>query len=401
MFRVPIQKLEGPLQLRVHFYSDGIDGAGGLYVDDIRVLHGSGDGGNPFSHDPAARHQYAIMPRGQIAGRPARDDPAIDAAAAWSLGIPRQDVTVALLDDGVERNHPDLAFWEPEKDEEKLFPGEPVGPEDRHGTACAGVLGAVANNGIGIAGVAPGALLLPLHRGIDDLSIVRAIDFAVANGAHVLVIPWGWTGAAPEVITRAIVDAIDAGTTVVAAAGNGVHRPYSDAVNYPCRLSASTPLICVGASGIAGEPKGWASEDGLYWWRSAEDETGPDLLAPGTWLHATDRRGPFGYNDGSRDVPPDWTDEFAGTGASACYVGGVASLMASHDPLLRPEELKRLITDTATRLPSTTARRVELLLVAPKAAALAAIESAAARDRESEAAETTRLLREMPLRVFE
>ena len=122
---------------------------------------------------------------------------------------------MALLDDGVERNHPDLAFWEPVKDdeesdddaradgdsapgEEELFPGEPVSPEDRHGTACAGVLGAIANNGIGIAGVAPGALLLPLHRGIDDLSIVRAIDAAVEHGAHVLVIPWGWTGAAPR-----------------------------------------------------------------------------------------------------------------------------------------------------------------------------------------------------------
>jgi subtilisin family serine protease len=391
MFRVQVQKLATPLQVLVHFYSDGLGEAEGLFVDDIRVLYSSGDGGNPFSHDPAARHQYAIMPRGQIAGWPASGDPRTDAAAAWSVGIPEKDVIVALLDDGVERSHPDLAFWEPVKDEEgesknerELFPGEPVSPEDRHGTACAGVLGAIANNAIGIAGVAPGALLLPLRRGIDDLSIVRAIDAAVEHGAHVLVIPWGWTGAAPEVITRAIIDAIDAGTTIVAAAGDGVHRPYSDAVDYPCVLSASTPLICVGASSIAGEPKGPASADGLYWWRSAEDETGPDLLAPGTWLHATDRRGPLGYNDGSQNVLSDWTDEFAGTGASACYVGGVATLMASHDPLLQPEELKRLITTTATKLPSSTARHNDLRLVAPKAAAQAAIEWAAARTRSSD-----------------
>jgi subtilisin family serine protease len=401
MFRVPVQKLVRPLQVRVHFYSDGLGGADGLFVDDIRVLYSSGDGGDSFCRDPAARHQYAIMPRGQIAGWPASGDPGTDAAAAWSAGIPKKDVIVALLDDGVERSHPDLVFWEPVKDEEgesedderadgdpqdegELFPGEPVSPEDRHGTACAGVLGAIANNGIGIAGVAPGALLLPLHRGIDDLSIVRAIDAAVEHGAHVLVIPWGWTGAAPEVITRAIIDAIDAGTTIVAAAGDGVHRPYGNAVDYPCVLSASTSLICVGASSIAGEPKGSASADGLYWWRSAEDEAGPDLLAPGTWLHATDRRGPLGYNDGSQNVPSDWTDEFAGTGASACYVGGVATLMASHDPLLQPEELKRLITTTATKLPSSTARRNDLRLVAPKAAAQAAIESAAARVRDSD-----------------
>jgi len=398
LFRVPPEKLANPLQLHVHFYSDDLDGADGLYVDDIRVLFKTGDdAGDPFCHDPAALQQYAIMPLGQIAGRPAPEDPRAGAAAGWLGGIPDQGVIVALLDDGVERGHPDLAFWEPEKDDdtgaaevgEELFPGEPVCPEDRHGTACAGVLGAIANNGIGIAGVAPGALLLPLHRGIDDISIVRAIDAAVEHRAQVLVIPWGWSGAAPETITRAILDALDAATTVVAAAGDGVHRPYSDAVDYPCLLSASTSLICVGASSIAGELKGPASADGLYWWSSAVDRTGPDLLAPGTWLHATDRRGPLGYNDGSRDLPSDWTDEFAGTGASACFVGGVAALMATHDPLLQPEELKRMITASATELPSTPGRPDGLRLVAPKAAAQAAIESAEARARESDSSEAT------------
>jgi len=401
LFRVPFQKLVNPLQVRVQFYSDGLGGAEGLFVDDIRVLYSSGDGGDPFCRDPAAQQQYAIVPRGQIAGRPAPDDPGTDAAAAWSAGIPEREVIVALLDDGVERGHPDLAFWVPQKDEDgdpeedaraagnaqddaELFPGEPVGPEDRHGTACAGVLGAIANNGIGIAGVAPGARLLPLHRGIDDVSIVRAIDAAVAHRAQVLVIPWGWSGARPEVITQAILDAIDAGVTVVAAAGDGVHRPYGDTIDYPCVLSATTSLICVGASSVAGDPKGPASADGLYWWRSAEDETGPDLLAPGTWLHATDLRGPSGYNDGSQNVPADWTDQFAGTGAAACYVGGVASLMASRDPLIQPEELKRLIMATATLLRQSVVGRKSTRLVAPDAAAQAAIESAAARARDCE-----------------
>jgi subtilisin family serine protease len=321
--------------------------------------------------------------------------------AAWSAGIPKSEVIVALLDDGVEHANPDLAFWQPEKDEEgevedddradgdprnegELFHGEPVSPQDRHGTACAGVIGAIANNGIGVAGVAPGAPLLPLHRGIDDLSIARAIDTAVEHGARVLVIPWGWTGTAPEVITRAILDAIDAGLTIVAAAGDGVHRPYSDAVDYPCRLSDSTSLICVGASSIAGKPKGPASADGQYWWRSAEDATGPDLLAPGTWLLTTDRAGPLGYNDGYQNVPPDLTSEFAGTGASACYVGGVAALMASHDPLLMPEELKRLITTTALELQSSRPRNHRLHLVMPEAAAVAAIRSAAKRVQQSD-----------------
>lgn len=350
MFRIPPEHLASPLQVHVNFHSDELDGAEGLYVDDIRVLYKAGP----------------------------------DAAAAWSPGLTDKDVIVALLDDGVERNHPDLAFWEPNKDadlsDDALFPGEPVAAEDRHGTACAGVLGALASNG-GVVGVAPGALLLPLHRGVDDISIVRAIDAAVRHGAQVLVIPWGWTGAAPEVITRAIADAIGAGMTVVAAAGDGVHRPYSDTIDYPCSLSDSTALICVGASSIAGEPKGFASADGQYWWRSAESSTGPDLLAPGTWLRATDRRGRLGYNAGSQSPGADWTDGFSGTGASACYVGGVAALMVSHDPPLEPAQVKQMIVSTGATLPTSTGRLSELRLVTPKAAVRAAIESAEKRER--------------------
>jgi subtilisin family serine protease len=371
-----------------------------MFVDDIRVLYGTGDGGDPFTRDPSVNRQYAIMPRGQIAGWPVPDDPAPRAIPAWTAGFEKQQVIVALLDDGVERNHPDLLFWEPVKDEQRaggnaggdeteepddeLFPGEPVATADRHGTACAGVLGAVANNGIGIAGVAPGARLLPLHRGVGDLDIVRAIDAAVGYGAHVLVIPWGWTDAAPEVINRAILDALDAGLIVVAAAGDGVHRPYSDAVDFPCSMGDTTSLICVGASGLAGEPKGPASTDGLYWWSSAEDRRGPDLLAPGSWLQATDRAGPLGYNDGSGEMLPEWTDEFGGTGASACYVGGVATLVAARDPLLAPGEVKRMLISTATIVPSHTPWREQLLLVDPVAAALAATDAARAREATGE-----------------
>jgi len=394
LFRVPLENRRGAFQLIVHFFSDGTGGAGGLFVDDIRVL-GTYGSDTSFSEDPAASGQYAVTPRGQIGGRPTADDPVADAAAAWSLGHSKNDVIVALLDDGVERGHPDLVYWEPEKKEEGdpeevvvlLDKGEPVAPADRHGTACAGVLGAVADNGVGIAGVAPGASLLPLLRGLDDLSIVRAIDTAVEVGARVLVLPWGWSGAEPEAITEAIAEAIDAGTVVVAAAGDGVHRPYGDAIDYPCLLTASTSLICVGASSIDGGPKGRTSADGLYWWSSAADHTGPDVLAPGTWLHATDRHGALGYNDGSESVPFDWTDSFAGTGGSACYAGGVAALMASRDPELSPGEVKRLIAATATDLPPSEESPRRFRLVSPADAVLAAIELEQIRARTRQAAD--------------
>jgi subtilisin family serine protease len=450
LFRVPQEVRLPALQIFVQFVSDGAVGGEGIFIDDMRVLATIGSRRTASGRDPASAVQYALEPRGQIAGWPEEGNPVSHGSAGWQGGFAAEDVIVALLDDGVDRGHPDLAFWEPElevegepgderaeldeeqdaqkeetagEDEpdagpeeegdpgrsgrsepegsgaraaagattdrepyrlapgEELFPGAPATGEDRHGTACAGVLGAIADNGIGIAGTAPGAKLLPLNRGIDDVSIVRAIDAAVLYGARVLVIPWGWSGAYSRTITQAITEAIDAGMLVVAAAGDGVHRPYSDGVDYPCVLGASTPLLCVGASSIAGEPKGVASADGQYWWKSAAGPSGPNLLAPGTWLHATDLRGALGYNDGSGEVPPDYTETFSGTGAAACYAAGVATLMVSRDPRISTEQAKEILTKTATPLGGGAAGRNAQRLVAPDRAVQAAIELAIERER--------------------
>jgi hypothetical protein len=376
LFRVPRRARLPALYLFIEFVSDGTGNTGGLFVDDIQVIATYDSDTPERSEDTLAHLQFELFPHGQIAGRPLPDDNAVEGAAGWKPGLPLVEPVVALLDDGVDAGHPDLRYWEPDEDatQEDLFPGEPEHAEERHGTACAGVLGAIADNARGSAGAAPGAVLLPLRRGLDDASIVRAIDESVLRGARVLVMPWGWTGAPSRAITEAILDAIASGTMVVAAAGNaGVHLPYSHAVDFPCTLGAATELVCVGAAAPDGQPKGASSVDGAYWWSSAMDRSGPDLLAPGVWLHTTDRRGRAGYNDGSGDVDPDWTDAFAGTGASACYVGGVASLMASRDPKMTPAEAKAILLETATELGARAGSRSALRLVHPEDAVTEAV----------------------------
>jgi subtilisin family serine protease len=379
LFRVPVALRAKPLQLVIQFVSDGSGTAEGLYVDDVRVLVSRGKPGFLPAQDPLARAQYVLASHAQIAGRPTASDPAVRAAAGWKAGPAFGDLRVALLDDGVESGHPDLALVEWDGTEEALPPGDPLTPEDRHGTACAGLLGAIANNQAGIAGVAPGVPILPLRRGADDASIALAVDEAVRRRVRVLVLPWGWSSAPSSTIERALRDAIEAGTSVVAAAGDaGGSVPDTGRVDFPCVLAASTPLLCVGAASPAGEPKSVASSDGVPWWNSKTGDREPALLAPGTWLLATDRRQAPGYNDGAEALGAGWTARFGGTGAAACVVAGVAALALAKDPLLTPAELKALLLRTADEARSASGRRGDRVVDA-EAAVRAAIESAERR----------------------
>ncbi len=388
LFRVPVALRSNPLQLVVQFVSDGSGVAEGLYIDDIRVLTSRGKSDFVPSEDPLAPRQQLLASLGQIAGRPEATDPAVRAAAAWRAGPSYKDLRVALLDDGVERSHPDLVMAEWDGTEEALPRGEPLYPEERHGTACAGLLGAVANNSLGIAGVAPGAPLVPMRRGVDDASIAGAIDDAVRRRARVLVVPWGWNGAPSMTITRAIDDAMAAGTVVIAAAGDAGGRvPVTGRVDFPCILGAATPLVCAGASSPAGEPKGAASADGLYWWSSKTGDETPELLAPGAWLVSTDRRGAIGYNDGTDQIPPGWTTAFGGTGAAACVVGGVATLMLAQDPALSPAETNAILLRTSSEAVSMAGQGGGRRVVNAEAAVRAATESAARRKPPENAAE--------------
>jgi hypothetical protein len=159
------------------------------------------------------------------------DDPlfrAQPAATQWRLADLYQmstgrNVVVAVIDSQVERSHPDLIGQI--QTDQSFVPGPPVLGED-HGTGVAGVIAARANNGLGIAGVAPGAKLMTLracwqtaHESAatlcDTLSLAKALHYAIDHRAQVINLS---LGGPPDTLLGRLIDvALARGVAVVGA----------------------------------------------------------------------------------------------------------------------------------------------------------------------------------------
>ena len=155
-----------------------------------------------LSQDPrVAWSEPMHLYRGQ-ASPAAPNDPlfrAQPAAREWRLAdlyemSSGRGVWVAVIDSQIERDHPDLVGQEPI--DESFVPGPPTRGE-RHGTGVAGIIAARANNGVGIAGVAPGARLMGLRACwqtdaestatlCDSLTLAKALHFAIEHKAEVI-----------------------------------------------------------------------------------------------------------------------------------------------------------------------------------------------------------------------
>ncbi len=241
--------------------------------------------------------------------------------AAWDCGT-GAGVTVAVLDTGVDTTHPEFAG---RVTAGPRFVGsaiaDPTGGRDDahgHGTHVAGTVAAAANNGQGVAGVAPGASLLSvqvLDESGSGLSsgIAAGITWSVQRGADVINLSLGGPSTMPDV-AAAIEHARSNGVVVVAAAGND---GSSSTVSYPARHGQ---VVAVGAHEIGRT-------------HSAFSNRGPelDVSAPGSSIRSTQPGGTYSYK--------------SGTSMAAPHVAGVAALML--DAGIAPEDVPALIVGTA------------------------------------------------------
>ncbi|NUT20412.1 MAG: S8 family serine peptidase [Hamadaea sp.] len=241
----------------------------------------------------------------------------LDLEHAWPLASEGAGVRVAVLDTGVDRRHPQLAS--------AVLPGRDFvdGTDGRvdctgHGTGVAALIAARRDAAVGFAGVAPQAQILPvrvtdrIQADINPVTVGAGVDWAVANGARVIVIAFS-VGQESASLQAAVARAVAQDVVVIAAAGEG------DAGRFP---AAYDGVIGANAIDSAGAVSDQARTGSIV-----------DLAAPGAKMTtAAPARGHTVY-DGGSDL-------------AAAVVGGVAALVRAQRPDLSGAQV-------ATRLGAT------------------------------------------------
>ena len=260
---------------------------------------------------------------------------------AWELTTGRAEIIIAILDTGVRRDHEDLSdsMWtnldevpaNRVDDDANGFVDDVYGwnfPDDSneiyddhsHGTHVAGIAAARINNGVGIAGVAGGATIMPVDvfgGGIGTYEdLIRAIIYATDNGADVINMSLG-ASSYSRGEQMAVDYAWSNGVVVVAAAGNTGRETY----HYP---AAHANVIAVAAT---------SESDSLCGFSTRGDFV--DVAAPGCSVWSTV---PGGYG---------WK---GGTSMATPHVAGLAALILSRNPTLTPDEVRSVIESSADDL---------------------------------------------------
>lgn len=269
---------------------------------------------------------------------------------AWDISRGSSSISVAVIDEGGNA-HEDYVTA-PGFDARFNDSDPTPNGSDGHGVACAGIAVATADNGKGVAGVAPNSPVrhIRIAYGIGngfwsttDAIIAAGVRKAVDLGADVLSNSWG--SGASTVVTNAFRHAQTTGrggrgTPIAAATGNGDVL----GVGYPARLSPTIHgFLAVGASNQWDQRKSKTSLDGETWWGS---NYGPevDVVAPGVKIPTTDIMGAAGYGSGN------YVTTFNGTSSATPHVAGLMALILAVDPELRSWEVEDIIKLTARDL---------------------------------------------------
>jgi hypothetical protein len=279
--------------------------------------------------------QWGLNNTGQNGGTSGID---IKACNAWQIST-GSNITVAVLDQGIDLTHPDLATNIHALSFDSESGTSPQQVLDNHGTACAGIVGAVKNNAKGIAGVAPNCKLMAISNSLVGTPLSRmkradGINWAWQNGADVISNSWSSSVQYP-VIDDAINNAVTQGRNgkgcvVVFASGND----YSSPISYPASLSN---VIAVGAIDNTGQRASFSNYG-----------TALDVVAPGVDLYTTDIQGSAGYVTGN------YYSSFSGTSAACPHVAGVAALILSIRPDLTQVQVRQLIESTCQKVSGYT-----------------------------------------------
>lgn len=293
-------------------------------------------------NDPLFPEQWHLKNTGQEESVPGVDSRVTE---AWDVTLGSSEVVIAIQDDGVDVNHPDLAGDVVGTINHENFPSGSVG----HGTSVAGVAAATGDNNEGGSGVCPGCSIFGAFIGLGpgsspwtDMQIAQSFTDLVDQGAWVINNSWGagfgdvrfetqQLGTPPPLpmVTTESLDYAETngrdgkGTVVLFAAGN----ENSLSIYY----TAHPTVVGVGA----------VDNQGLKSYYSSWGQNRVDIAAPSDG-------GLSGITTTS--LGDGYTDSFGGTSSACPFASGVAGLVLSANPELTAAEVRDILQNTATQI---------------------------------------------------
>ncbi|PLX22359.1 MAG: hypothetical protein C0599_06550, partial [Salinivirgaceae bacterium] len=298
--------------------------------------------------DPMYSDQWHLNNTGgSIDGKALVPDIDVDAPEAWAITTGSSNITVAVIDDGIEP-HEDLPALLPGYTPVNGGDGTPALSDDGHGQQVSGLISAQHNN-IGVAGIAPGARTFSVNifaPNTTNADVAEGVVWAVDHGADVLSNSWGFGSCTynDPGITDAFAYAATQGRgglgcIILIASGND----FQSCVSYPANLPTVTAV-----GGISGDGE-----------RSMFSNYGPalDIVSPSDddWqkvgrtyyptgihgLRTIDREGSAGWYSGN------YSEAFGGTSGATPQVSAVAALVLSVNSSLTKAEVENILYSTA------------------------------------------------------
>lgn len=376
IYRVTLQATENPIKLANHLMANPE-----VLTAEANLIFLQESFYRP--RDPHYSEQWYLHHQGGTQLAPSSH---IDCERAWDITRGSRSVVVAIADDAIDLNHPDLQgpgkVVAPYDFRDRDFAPLPTQAQESHGTACAGV--AVAEeNGSGIVGVAPGCALMPLRTTgyLDDNAIENLFNWAIEKGASVISCSWGAAAVHFPLSLRqraAIHKAATQGRqgqgcVIVFAAGNA-NRPVQGTLyeqgwqddllkgptDWLSGFATHPDVITVSACTSLGKKSSYSNwgthitvtapsnnaPPGMWFAKSGFMATAPAVRTalPGLGIFTTDQLGDWGYDRGN------FTRNFGGTSSACPVVAGVAALVLSVNPNLTAAEVKQLLEQTADKI---------------------------------------------------
>ncbi|WKJ89433.1 S8 family serine peptidase [Methylomonas montana] len=262
-------------------------------------------------------HEMSATPNDPLFGS-AWHLPKIQAPTAWDVAN-AAGITIAILDTGVEASHPDLA--------NQMVPGvnavdsgADTSDIESHGTQVAGSAAAAFNNGVGVAGIAGNAKIMPVRitnrtDGVASTSdITRGLNWAADNGADVANISYAVSGSS-SVTTAAQYMRGKGGVVVVAAGNSGIDPGYAN----------NQYMITVSATGGDDVKAGWSNYGAVV-----------DVAAPGVSIQTTSVGGSYAAVSGTSFASP--------------VTAGVVALIQSANLKLTPDQVEKVLESSADKV---------------------------------------------------